>query len=118
MNGTNSARIGVWLPTIAPSVSLSMPVVSPSVTIGTAIEPNATGAVLPISASVAALTGLKPRPTSTTRRDRHGRAEAGQALDQRAERERDHDRLHALVVASRPNVRRSTAKCPVASVRL
>src|SRR5262245_683306 len=53
-SGTNSARIGVWRPTIAPSVSLGRLVTLPSVRIGVAIAPNATGAVFAVNASTAA----------------------------------------------------------------
>ena len=65
-SGTNSARIGVCRPTIAPSVSLGSSVTLPSVRIGVAIAPNATGAVLATSASAAAFIGLKPSAISIT----------------------------------------------------
>ncbi len=65
-SGTNSARIGVCLPTIAPRVSLGSSVTLPSVRIGVAIAPNATGAVLAVSASAAALSGLNPSAISIT----------------------------------------------------
>ena len=90
----------------------------PSVMIGVAIAPNATGAVLATSATAAAFIGLKPTATSITERDGHRRAEAGQRLDQRAEQK-------AMITAwirwsseTDANERRSTAKCPVASVML
>src|SRR5258705_2873328 len=65
-SGTNSARIGVCLPTIAPRVSLDRSVTLPSVRIGVAIAPNATGAVFAVSASAAALRGLNPSAISIT----------------------------------------------------
>ena len=65
-NGTNSARIGVCRPTIAPSVSTGNSVTLPSVMIGVAMAPNATGAVLATRASTAALSGLKPSAISIT----------------------------------------------------
>ena len=49
----------------------------------------------------AALIGRKPSAISMTRGDRHRRAEPGQRLEQRAEAERDDDRLDPLVVADR-----------------
>ena len=64
ISGTISARNGVWRPTIAPRSSFGRSVRPASVTIGIAIAPNATGAVLATSATDAAFIGLKPRPTS------------------------------------------------------
>ncbi len=64
ISGTNSARIGVWRPTIAPRSSLGISVSPASVTIGIAIAPKATGAVLATSATAAAFIGLKPKWTS------------------------------------------------------
>ena len=64
ISGTNSASSGVWRPTIAPRSSFGSSVRPASVTIGIAIAPNATGAVLATSATAAAFIGLKPRPTS------------------------------------------------------
>ena len=66
ISGTISARNGVWRPTIEPRSSIGSSVCEPRVTIGVAIEPNATGAVLPISDSAAALSGLKPSANSIT----------------------------------------------------
>ena len=67
------ARIGVCRPTIAPSVSTVSPgsllapdETSARVTIGVASAPNATGAVLAISATAAALIGWKPSAISIT----------------------------------------------------
>src|SRR6185369_10302298 len=65
-SGTNSARIGVCLPTIAPKVSLDSPDTLPRVSIGVAMAPNATGAVLAVSASTAAFNGLNPSAISIT----------------------------------------------------
>ena len=87
-------------------------------TIGIAIAPKATGAVLATSATEAALIGLKPSAISIDRGDRDRRAEAGQRLEQRAEAEGDDHGLDALVVGDRLNARRSTAKCPVSTVML
>ena len=66
MSGTKTARIGVWRPTMAPRVSGSRPVILASVVIGTAIAPNATGAVLATRATEAALTGRIPTAISMT----------------------------------------------------
>ena len=65
-SGTSSARIGVCRPTIAPSVSTGSSVTLPSVMIGVAMAPNATGAVLATKASTAAFSGLKPSAISIT----------------------------------------------------
>ena len=61
-NGTMSEKIGNWRPTIALSWCRSSPVSGAIVTSGMPSDPNATGAVLPISASLAASSGLKPSP--------------------------------------------------------
>ena len=66
ISGTNSARKGVWRPTIEPRSSTGRPVVSASVVIGIAIAPKATGAVFATSATDAALIGLKPSAISIT----------------------------------------------------
>ncbi len=60
--GTMSEKSGSCRPTIALSESRSRPVMSASVVNGVPSEPKATGAVLPMSASFAASSGLKPRP--------------------------------------------------------
>jgi hypothetical protein len=66
--------------------------------IGVAIAPNATGAVFATSATDAAWERPEAERDQHHRRDRDGRPEAGQRLDQRAEREGDQHRLDALVV--------------------
>ena len=101
ISGTNSASSGVWRPTIAPRSSFGSSVSSASVTIGVAIAPNATGAVLATSATAAAFIGLKPTRDQHHRGDRHRRAEAGQRLEQRAEAEGDDHGLDPLVVGDR-----------------
>ena len=44
-SGTKTAMIGVWRPTMAPSVAVDKPDTLARVMIGVAIAPNATGAV-------------------------------------------------------------------------
>ena len=61
-----SASTGVWRPTTAPRVSGEIFVTSPSVMIGVAIAPKATGAVLATRATAAALSGARPRAMSIT----------------------------------------------------
>ena len=63
-NGTSTARIGVWRPTIWLSWWVDSPVTSLSVVIGIAIAPKATGAVSAIRHTAAARRGGRPRPTS------------------------------------------------------
>jgi hypothetical protein len=63
-NGTMTEKMGSWRPTIAESNCGLMPVTAPSVLTGVPSAPNATGAVLPMSARPAAASGLKPRPMS------------------------------------------------------
>ena len=60
--GTTSEKSGSCRPTIALSCIRSRPVMSASVVSGVPSEPKATGAVLPMRASFAASSGLKPRP--------------------------------------------------------
>ena len=67
--------------------------------IGTAIAPNATGAVLATSATRRRLERPEAQRDQHHRADRHRRAEPGERLEQRAEGERDDDRLDPLVVA-------------------
>ena len=57
-------------------------------TIGIAIAPNATGAVLATSATEAAFIGLKPTATSITAVIATGVPKPGQRLEQRAEARR------------------------------
>ena len=60
MNGTMTAKNGAWWPTTAPIRAGSRPVSTPAVVIGMAIAPNATGAVLAMSTTVAVFRGLSP----------------------------------------------------------
>ena len=69
-----------------------------SVTIGMARAPNATGAVLATSATDGGLDRPEAERDQHDRGDRDRGAEAGQRLQQRAEAERDDDRLDPLVV--------------------
>ncbi len=60
--GTITENTGSWRPTIALSFSRSMSVTLCSAMIGVPSAPNATGAVLAISDSPEAASGVKPRP--------------------------------------------------------
>ena len=62
--GTISEKTGNCRPTMELSACRSRPVTLWSVVSGIPREPKATGAVLPMSASFAASSGLKPSPTS------------------------------------------------------
>ena len=108
-NGMTSASSGVWRPTIAERSSLGSPVTSASVVIGMAMAPNATGAVSATSATAAALMRLEAEADQDRAADRHRRPEPGQRLQQRAEAERDHHDLDALVVR---HVARTRAAAP------
>ncbi len=126
-SGTNSARIGVWWPTRAPSLSSvnrsacwgSAPVVTAdSVTIGVASAPNATGAVLATSASTAALSGRKPSAMSMTLVIATGvpkPASASSSAPKQNAMMMPWIRMSSLTVL---NDRRSTSKCPVSTVML
>ena len=96
-SGTNTASSGVCRPTIDATWFSGRPVTCASVMIGTAIAPNATGAVLATSATIAARIGAKPSATSITDVIATGAPKPGERLQERAEAERDEDRLRALV---------------------
>ncbi len=87
-------------------------------TIGVAIEPNATGAVLPISDSAAAFIGEKPSASSITEVIATGVPKpARPSISAPNEKAMITAwiRWSSEIVA---NERRSTAKCPVRSVML
>ena len=95
-----------------------MSVWADSVMIGVAIEPNATGAVLPISDSATALSGWKPSASSITEVMATGVPKPARPSI-RAPKEK------AMMIAwmrlsseMAANDRRSTAKWPVLSVML
>ena len=118
ISGTIRARNGVWRPTIAPRSSKGSWVCAASVTIGVAIEPNATGAVLPISASAAAFIGAKPTAISIT-------AVIATGVPNPARPSISAPKEKAMITAWMrwsseivANERRSTAKCPVLTVML
>ena len=118
MSGTMRASTGVWRPTIAPRSSCGRPVISASVMIGMAIAPKATGAVFATSATAAALIGWKPSAMSIT-------AVMATGVPKPASASSSAPKQNAMITACtrwsseiRPNDRRSTAKCPVASVML
>ena len=89
-----------------------------SVTIGIAIAPNATGAVLATSATEAALIGSKPSAISIT-------AVMATGVPKPASASSSAPNEKAMITAwtrwsseTRLNARRSTAKCPVSTVML
>ena len=93
-------------------------VISLRVMIGTAIAPNATGAVFATSATEAARIGLKPRPMSMT-------AEIATGVPKPASASISAPKQKAMRIACTrwssetvPNERRRTAKCPLSTVRL
>ncbi|MNL18350.1 hypothetical protein D3C87_1394930 [compost metagenome] len=61
-NGTSTEKNGSWRPIIAESTVCSMPVTDERPMIGAPSAPNATGAVLAISARPEAASGEKPSP--------------------------------------------------------
>ena len=107
---------GVCRPTIAPRVSLGSPVTLPSVMIGRGHRAERDGRCVGGQRERRRLERLEAEGHQHHRRHRHRRAEPGQRLQQRAERERDDDRLDPLVVADARERRRSTSKCPVSTV--
>ena len=114
--GTKTAKIGVWRPTMAPSVSVGNPDVLASVMMGVAIAPYATGAVLATSASTAALSGLKPSASSITEVTATGVPKPANASSNAPNENAmmiAWIRWSSLTVAK---LRRSTSKWPVSTV--
>ncbi len=118
ISGTISARKGVWRPTIEPRSSMGRSVWAASVTIGVAIEPNATGAVLPMRERAAAFSGLNPSASSIT-------VVIATGVPNPARPSIRAPNVKAMITAwmrwsseIEANDRRSTAKCPVCSVML
>ena len=104
--GTSSEKKGSWRPTIderacvvvatsRPRIGASRP---PRVVTGMPIEPKATGAVLATRARTAAADRLEAEPGEHRGGDRDRGAEAGDALDERAEAEGDEKGLDAPVL--------------------
>ena len=89
---------GNWRPIMAPSVPAGSPVTAPSVVTGTPSAPKATGAVLKIKVNTKASSAGKADQDEKRRSDRDRRAEAGNAFEQRAEAEADHDQHDAAIV--------------------
>ena len=115
-SGTKRARIGVCLPTIDDRSPTGTPVILARVVIGTAMAPNATGAVLATSATVAAFSGLKPRAISITELIATGVPNPASASIKPPKQ-------NAMMMAwtrwsldTVPKERRSTSKCPVSTV--
>ena len=129
ISGTTSARIGVCRPTIDPRVSralaserrgssLTPEAIGASVTIGIARAPNATGAVLATRATVAALIGLNPSDINIT-------TEIATGVPKPASASSNAPKQNAMMIAwirwsglTFSNERRSTSKCPEATVKL
>jgi len=116
--GTNSARTGVWRPTIEPSWSAGSPVTVDSVVIGTPMAPNATGAVSAISARLAARIGDIPRASSITAQMATGAPKPARASSREPKQ-------NAMMIAwirwsglTPANERRRTSKWPLCTVRL
>ena len=112
-SGTNTARIGVCRPTMAPRSSTGSEVTPARVVIGTASAPNATGAVFATRAMAAALIGRKPSAISMTALIATGVPNPASASS-RAPKQ------NAMMIActrwsslTDANERRNTSKCPV-----
>ena len=125
MSGTTTASSGVCRPTMEPRVSVVSPGLSlapevtvASVTIGVASAPNATGAVFATSATTAAFIGWKPRAMSMT-------TVIATGVPNPASASSSAPKQNAMMIAwtrwselTFSNERRSTSKCPEATVRL
>jgi hypothetical protein len=86
--------------------------------IGIAIAPKATGAVLATSASAAALIGLNPSATSITEQMATGVPKPASASISAPNENAIRIAWTRWSSDTRPNERRSTAKCPVSRVML
>ncbi len=118
ISGTNTASRGVWRPTIAPRSSFGRSVREASVTIGVAIAPNATGAVLATSATAAACSGLKPTAISITAVIATGAPKPASASSRAPKQNAMITAWTRWSLEIEPNDRRSTAKWPVSTVML
>ena len=117
-SGTNTASTGVCRPTIDATWFSGRPLTCASVMIGTAIAPNATGAVLATSARIAARIGAKPSATSITDVIATGAPKPASAS-------RSAPKQNAMRIAcvrwsaeNAPKLRRRMSKWPVATVML
>ena len=97
---------------------MGRPVISARVTIGTAIAPKATGAVLATSATEAALMGWKPSVMSITAVMATGVPKPASASSRAPKQKAMMMHWTRWSSDSRPMERRSTAKWPVATVML
>ena len=102
--GTISDTNGSCRPAIALSCIAGRPVTAASVRIGVPMAPNATGAVLAMSDEAGRVERREPESHQQRRADGDRRAEPGRAFDERAEGERDEQRLDAAIgrQAARP----------------
>jgi hypothetical protein len=124
-SGTTTARIGVCRPTMAPSVStvsrgssFAPWVTVASVRIGVANAPKATGAVLAMSDSAAACSGRNPNAISIA-------TVIATGVPNPANASISAPKQNAMMIAwmrmsglTRSMDRRSTAECPLTTVRL
>ena len=101
---------------MAPRASSGSPVTEASVVIGTAIAPNATGAVLATRATTAALSGGKRRAMSMTVQMATGAPKPARASSRAPN-------ANAMITAwtrgsseTEPKERRRTSKCPESTV--
>jgi hypothetical protein len=117
-NGTSTASSGACRPAIAPRSSGFRPVTEPRIVTGLPIPPKATGAVLASSAMVAAFSGAKPAAMSITAQMAIGEPPPASAS---MSAPKENAMTIAWILRSSliaVNARRSTAKCPVSTVRL
>ncbi len=118
MNGRIKARNGVWRPTMLLRCWTGRPVTCPSVVIGMAMAPNATGAVSATSATATARSGLRPSPTSMTLQMAGGVPKPASASSSAPKQKAMTTTWTRMSSDTMLNARRSTAKYPVASVML
>jgi hypothetical protein len=117
-NGTSSENTGNCRPTIALSDMRSRPVMSAIVVSGMPSDPNATGAVLPMSASFRRFERFEAQPDHERPRDRHRRAKTRRAFDEGAKAKRDHQRLDASITRNTGDLPLQHRELPVSTLRL
>lgn len=114
-NGISSAKNGVWRPTIWLRSCVGRPETCPSVVIGIAIAPNATGAVSATSATAAARIGDSPMPISITPQIATGVPNPASASSSAPKQKAITTTCTRMSSETAAKHRFSTAKCPVAS---
>ena len=117
-SGTNTASKGVCRPTIDATWFRGRPLTCDSVMMGTAIAPNATGAVFATSATTAARIGAKPSAMSINDVTATGAPKPASASRSAPKQKAMRIACVRWSAENAPKLRRSTSKWPVTTVML